>query len=130
MTRPRTSRRGRTLPPAAAGCLLALLNGACGHPGPRPSTMGPVSPARSPVSTPDRFEPVDPTLRIAPADTLAGGGCLTPLVDPRDGARLVLMRSRVDDGDYAPPAGRYGVGDGELLRLRCNTGGVVGVVRR
>ena len=60
----------------------------------------------------------------------AGQGCRNPMVDPRDGTRLRLVRSGEAWGDYAVPAGRYGVGEGELLRLSCATGRVIGVVRR
>jgi hypothetical protein len=55
-------------------------------------------------------------------------GCRNPLVDPQDGARLVLVRSREGSGDYRVAAGRYGVGAGELLRIDCETGRPIGVV--
>jgi hypothetical protein len=60
----------------------------------------------------------------------AGEGCRNPMVDPRDGTRLSLIRSAKGQGDYQVPAGRYGVGEGQLLRLECATGKVVGVVAR
>jgi hypothetical protein len=66
----------------------------------------------------------------APADTLAGAGCLNPVVDPRDGAELRLERSGSERGDYAVPEARYGVGHRELLQLWCNTGRPIGIVRR
>ncbi len=55
-------------------------------------------------------------------------GCRNPMVDPRDGARLRLVRSANGQGDYKVPLGRYGVGHDQLLRLDCATGGVVGIV--
>ena len=119
----------RTIPHAAVW-MLAMAPAACGYAGSGPASMEPASRARPAVSAPSRFEPADPALRLPPADTLAGGGCLTPMVDPRDGVRVVLVRSWRDDGDYEPPEGRYGVAGSELLRLRCNTGALVGVVRR
>ena len=61
---------------------------------------------------------------------VAGGPCRNPMVDPRDGMRLVLARSSGGLGDYEVPAGRYGVGERELLRLDCGTGRAVGVVGR
>ena len=76
-----------------------------------------------------RFEPLDPALRISPGDTLAGGGCLSPLV-AESGIQAVLARSRSGWGDYRVPEGVFGVARGELIRLECNTGEVVGVVRR
>ena len=86
--------------------------------------------SRPAVDVPARFEPADATLRVAPADTLAGGGCLSPLIDPRDGAVLRMQRSGVERGDYTVPEGRYGVGPLELLQLWCNTGRPLGIVRR
>ena len=59
-----------------------------------------------------------------------GGACRSPLVDPRDGTRLVLSRSSGGRGDYEVPAGRYGVGEQELLRVQCGTGRPAGAVRR
>jgi hypothetical protein len=51
------------------------------------------------------------------------------MVDPRTGLRLVLERSESGHGDYAVPAGRYGVEPGHLLRLDCATGKTLGIVR-
>lgn len=41
-----------------------------------------------------------------------------------------FVRSGTALGDYEVPEGRYGVQQGELLRIECNTGEVVGIVRR
>ena len=60
----------------------------------------------------------------------AGDACRNPAVDPRDQTRLVLVRAASGRGDYAVPAGRYGVGAADLLRLTCATGAVVGIVPR
>lgn len=116
----------RLLRPAAIG--LVVLSVACAS-----SPSGDASSVvadREPEGAPTAFAPVRPELRIAGADTLAGAGCLNPLVDPRDGGRLRLVRSRPAYGDYEVPAGRYGLRDGELLRLECNTGRVLGIARR
>lgn len=86
-------------------------------------------PTRPATDVPDRFEPIDRALRLTPGDTLAGRGCLSPLIDPRDGATIRFVRS-ADVGDYEAPSGRYGVGPEELLRIECNTGRVLGVVGR
>lgn len=56
--------------------------------------------------------------------------CWSPVTDARDGTRLVLVRSRAGRGDYAVPEGRYGVREGELPRLECATGRVLGIVPR
>ena len=79
---------------------------------------------------PERFEPVAPMTRVAPADTVAGNGCTSPFGDPRDGTLLRMERAIAPRADYSVPAGRYGVGSNELLRLDCNTGIPIGIVRR
>lgn len=66
----------------------------------------------------------------ATAEPAAGEGCRNPMVDPRDGTRLTLVRSSANRGDYAVPEGRYGVRPGDLLRLDCTTGRAVNVVGR
>lgn len=57
-------------------------------------------------------------------------GCRNPMIDPRDGTKIYLVRSSEDRGDYKVPTDRYGVGEKELLRLDCGTGRVVGIVRK
>lgn len=59
-----------------------------------------------------------------------GRACNNPMLDPRDQTRLTLVRSAGGQGDYEVPQGRYGVGSGELLRLECGSGRVIGVVKR
>lgn len=58
------------------------------------------------------------------------GNCHGPLVDPRDGTKLTMVRSANGMGDYSAPEGRYGIGDKELLRVECATGIVIGIVHR
>jgi hypothetical protein len=41
-----------------------------------------------------------------------------------------MERAIAPRADYSVPAGRYGVGSNELLRLDCNTGIPIGIVRR
>ena len=60
----------------------------------------------------------------------ADGVCHSPMVDPRDGRPLRMVRSGRTWGDYEAPAGSYGLARGELLRLSCDTGQVLGIVRR
>lgn len=57
-------------------------------------------------------------------------GCRSPMVDPESGTALRMIRSSRTQGDYAAPAGAYGLAEDELLRLDCASGRVIGVVRR
>lgn len=66
----------------------------------------------------------------APAEATTSPSCRNPLFDPRDSTRIVLDRSARGTGDYFVPANRYGVSDGELLRIDCSTGRPLGIVRR
>lgn len=106
--------------------LVALLLLACGG----NSGMQSVMEHPAPVTAPAHFVPLDSASVIAPADTLAGAGCLTPLTDAITGIQIVLVRSESGLGDYQAPSKAYGLRDDQLLRLECNTGRVLGVVRR
>ena len=86
-------------------------------------------PVRPASDVPLRFDPRDRSLRIRGGDTLAGPGCLSPMIDPRDRAELRFVFS-TSYGDYEVPPGRYGARANELLRLECNTGRVIGLVPR
>lgn len=68
----------------------------------------------------------------SPAGGISGSTtCVSPLIDPRDGTELTMVTSFGDGiGDYAVPHGKYGVDRGELLRINCSTGEVIGIVRR
>ncbi|HSI69047.1 MAG TPA: hypothetical protein VK941_02360, partial [Gillisia sp.] len=56
--------------------------------------------------------------------------CLNPIIDPVDGTELILVQSTGEGfGDYRVQGGKYGVNKGELLRINCQTGTVVGIVR-
>ena len=61
-----------------------------------------------------------------PSDSLSHN----PLLDPRDGTRLELIRSAQAQGDYKVPEGKYGVGNDELLRIDSTTGRPLGIVPR
>jgi hypothetical protein len=52
------------------------------------------------------------------------------MLDPRDGTELHFIRAALGVADYEAPAGHYGLGAKDLLRLECNTGKVLGVVQR
>jgi hypothetical protein len=78
---------------------------------------------------PPRFEPSDRSLRLSDGDTIAGPGCVSPLKDPRNGTEVRFIHSTWY-GDYEIPVGKYGSVSGELLRIECNTGRVMGLVRR
>lgn len=56
--------------------------------------------------------------------------CKSPLVDTSDGTELILIRSTQGLGDYQVPEGKYGLEADELLRIDCNTGEVLGIVRQ
>lgn len=55
--------------------------------------------------------------------------CKNPIIDPMDGTELILVHSRDGLGDYRVIGRKYGVSKGELLRINCYTGAVVGIVR-
>jgi hypothetical protein len=107
--------------PGVTGCALGYAGSSAtsrDHLAVRPAT-----------DVPARFEPYDAALRLAPGDTIAGAGCVSPMVDPRDGTRVRFINATWY-GDYVVPAGRYGAREGEVLRLECNTGRVLGLVPR
>ena len=58
------------------------------------------------------------------------GECRSPLVDPRDGTKLTLVWSSGGHGEYEVLPGRYGVGNGEVLRVDCATGRALGIGQR
>ncbi|MGE0351771.1 MAG: hypothetical protein AB7I33_11935 [Gemmatimonadales bacterium] len=98
------------------------------------STLDWSATGRAPRDVPPVFVP---DTAAAPS-AVPTGTCLVHLRDPRDGTRLLLVRSASTEqgapglrGDYeADRPGRYDLGPGDLLRLDCTSGTVVGVVRR
>lgn len=64
--------------------------------------------------------------------SLSADSCKNPLIDPRDGTRIIMQSSFAKEGvgNYEVPAGKYGVKHGELLRINCATGEVLGIVKR
>lgn len=110
------------------GLTLTALLAACSTGG--SGSTRTVLEAPPPVTAPPRFAPTSAADVIAPADTLSGSGCLNPMVDPVTGIQVILVRAESGLGDYEAPSGSYGLHDGQLLRLECNTGRVLGIVRR
>ena len=86
-------------------------------------------PLRVPAGTPEHFlvGEIDGTKTSPPA---AGAGCKSPMVDPRNGLKLTLVRSSEGQGDYDVPSGKYGVSADEVLRIDCATGRAVGIFKR
>ena len=80
---------------------------------------------REAIDVPLRFEFPKGAVRVA-------NTCNSPLTDPRDGTQLIMQASYGEEGvgDYVVPSGKYGVKSGELLRVNCATGEVVGIVKR
>lgn len=76
---------------------------------------------------PDRFVQAATGLEPTASDA---GECRSPLIDPRTGVNLLMVRSIPGVGDYEVPAGAYGTGQRELLRIDCERGVGVGIVRR
>lgn len=76
------------------------------------------------TGTPAEFRPTETVAQAA----RGSAPCLNPLVDPRDGTRITLVRSSGGLGDYAVASGKYGVGAGQLLRVDCSDGRPMGVV--
>jgi hypothetical protein len=56
--------------------------------------------------------------------------CKSPMTDPRNGTKINFIRSSWPMADYEVPTGKYGVKSNELLRVNCETGEVVGIVRQ
>ena len=100
---------------------VAALGAACNA-----VTIYPAAVLRLPENVPERFVLADST---AIRGTPGSAACRSPIVDPRNGARLTLQRSSQGNGDYAAPAGSYGTRAGELLRVDCATGQTIGIVR-
>jgi hypothetical protein len=81
----------------------------------------------SAVDVPDHFMTSTPAGAVKPRPD---EGCRSPIIDPRDQTRRARIRSAGGRGDCEPQPLRYGLGDGELLRVDCASGRAVGIVRR
>ena len=78
---------------------------------------------------PVQFEPPEGFGRLSPTDTISGGACLSPMRDPRSGVEIKMVRAANGQADYKVPDGLYGVDPHQLLRLDCNTGRPLGIVK-
>lgn len=78
---------------------------------------------RAGFKTPERFNPPSGIV-------LDEESCKSPMIDPRSGISLTMVRSEEDYADYEVPNMNYGVERGELLRLDCSTGEVIGIVKK
>ena len=108
--------------------LLLLTTAACADRSAPQGTAATVRAAENPpdhfvIGTPDGDETTEPG--ASPTRD-----CRSPMVDPRDGTKLTLVWSNAGQGEYEVLPGRYGVGSGEVLRLDCATGRVVGIAKR
>jgi hypothetical protein len=108
------------------GSAVAVIVLTAGCAARRGSSQG-ESPMRTATDVPEHFMVATVTGVAEP-----GGGedCHNPIVDPRDGTRLKLIRSAEGRGDYEPHPIRYGLQKGELLQVECATGRAVGIVKR
>lgn len=86
-------------------------------------------PLRAATEVPDHFLVGE----LSGNETSEPGGdlvCRSPLIDPRNGTRITLVRSKSGRGDYEVPAGKYGVGEKEVLRIECANGKAIGIFKR
>lgn len=109
--------------PDTRAVLVAVLVAACVS----SSDLGPGS-ERPATDPPERFLiGVSGELRDPSGSTT----CFNPMVDPRDGTKIIMVRSWGDGrGDYEVPSGSYGASTKELLRIDCRTGEPIGLVPR
>lgn len=98
-------------------CFIFLLM-SCG-PG---KVTGDKDVVRTAIDVPDFFQ-------APPGMAWGDNACKNPIIDPLDGSELILVQSRDGMGDYRVSGFKYGVSKGEFLRINCNTGAVIGIVR-
>jgi hypothetical protein len=114
---------------ARVAAVAVLLLAGCAS-GPDPMARPVVAEAKD---LPDHFLVVATGLSQR-AEPKAGEGCRNPMVDPRDGTALNLVRSKDGTGDYQVMnrefelKTRYGVDSRHLLRIDCATGKALGIV--
>jgi hypothetical protein len=52
------------------------------------------------------------------------------MVDPGDGTEIYMDSAQLSEGLYHVPGKKYGLVHGEVLKLNCVTGEVLGIVRQ
>ena len=65
-----------------------------------------------------------------PGVELDYSSCKSPMVDPRDGTKISMVSAKDGEGLYEVPYMKYGTNKGEVLKLDCSTGRVIGIVMR
>lgn len=85
--------------------------------------------AQSTSGAPDYFK-VGRTNGFEMSDPVSDEDCRSPMIDPGDSTKIILFRSFDGRGDYEVPDGKYGVQKGQILRLDCGTGRVVGIFKK
>ena len=113
--------------PRVAVVVSLVLLAACGANS--SSGLPGTTPLRAGMDLPAQFEPPAGFGRMSPTDTISGNACLSPMHDPRDNIEIKMVRAANGQADYKVPGGHYGVGAGQLLRLDCNTGRPLGLVK-
>lgn len=116
------SPRLRSLAPVAAMAVVALVAACAGG---EPPAFPPDTAAQPASNAPGVFV-------LAPGASLEPLSCRTPLLDPRRDIELRMVRSQgARRADYeVVPAGSYGVGTEELLRIDCQSLEPIGIVPR
>jgi len=114
----------------ATSAFVALVGGA-GCASGRSSVARPI--VAEAKDLPDHFMVVASGLAQR-SDPKPGDVCRNPMVDPRDGTTLNLIRSKDGTGDYQVMnrdyelKSQYGVDSQHVLRLDCSTGKALGIV--
>ena len=85
--------------------------------------------AQKAKDTPDHFM-VGKYKGFEMTEPMADDGCKSPMIDPRDSTKITLFRSFNGRGDYEVPKDKYGVEKGQIIRLDCSTGKVVGIFKK
>lgn len=85
--------------------------------------------AQNATDAPEHFK-VGRTNGFEMSDPVADESCHSPMIDPGDSTKIILYRSFDGRGDYEVPDGKYGVQKGQILRLDCATGRVVGIFKK
>lgn len=77
---------------------------------------------RQAENSPEYFSP-------PPNTVLDNQSCKSPMLDVRDGTKIIFLTSSNGVGKYEAPLGSYGIRKGEALLLDCTTGKVMGIVK-